>query len=121
MGAGLANMVSDHGQDDIPSMNLLVYPGHPYERPDAYWQASPIRHAARIKTPTLILHGDADARVHPAQGMEYHRALKTLGVPTEFVRYPREGHPIKERAHQIDLMRRVAAWYRRWLVDEPAC
>ncbi|HEU0116513.1 MAG TPA: S9 family peptidase [Thermomicrobiales bacterium] len=120
MGAGLANMVSDHGQDDIPSMNLLIYPGQPYEHPEAYWQASPIRHAANIKTPTLILHGDADARVHPAQGMEYHRALKTLGVPVEFVRYPREGHPIKERAHQIDLMRRVAAWCRRWLVDEPA-
>jgi dipeptidyl aminopeptidase/acylaminoacyl peptidase len=119
MGAGLANMVSDHGQDDIPSMNLLIYPGQPYEHPEAYWQASPIRHAARIKTPTLILHGDADARVHPAQGMEYHRALKTLGVPVEFVRYPREGHPIKERAHQIDLMRRVASWFRCWLVDEP--
>jgi len=73
-----------------------------------------------VRTPTLILHGDADARVHPAQGMEYHRALKTLGVPVEFVRYPREPHGIKERAHQIDLMRRVVAWYDRWLGDTAA-
>jgi len=121
MGAGLANMVSDHGQDDIPAMNLWLYPGHPYDPQhlDHYWRSSPIRHIAKVRTPTLILHGDADARVHPAQGMEYHRALKTLGVPVEFVRYPREPHGIKERAHQIDLMRRVVAWYDRWLGERP--
>ena len=115
MGAGLANMVSDHGQDDIPAMNLWLYPGQPYDHLDHYWRTSPIRHVANVRTPTLILHGDADARVHPAQGMEFHRALKTLGVPVRFVRYPREEHGFKERAHQIDLMRRVVAWYDRWL------
>ncbi|MEA2583871.1 MAG: hypothetical protein QOF33_1956, partial [Thermomicrobiales bacterium] len=115
MGAGLSNMVSDHGQDDIPSSNLHYYPGLPYHHLDAYWQSSPIRHVANCTTPTLILHGDADARVHPAQGMEMYRALKSLGVPVEFVRYPRQGHPIKERHHQIDLMRRLVAWFDRWL------
>jgi dipeptidyl aminopeptidase/acylaminoacyl peptidase len=115
MGAGLANMVSDHGQDDIPAMNRWIYPGDLYDHLDDYWASSPIRHIRNVTTPTLILHGDADERVHPAQGMEYHRALKTLGVPVEFVRYPREGHSIKERAHQIDLLRRLVGWYDRWL------
>jgi dipeptidyl aminopeptidase/acylaminoacyl peptidase len=115
MGAGLANMVSDHGQNDIPSMNLWIYPGDPYDHLDHYWRTSPIRHVTNVKTPTLIVHGAEDERVHPAQAMEYHRALKTLGVPTEFVRYPREGHGVKERLHQIDLMRRIVAWYGRWL------
>ena len=114
MGAGLANMISDHGQGDIPSMNLLLYPGHPYEHLDAYWDASPIRHITAVQTPTLILHGDADDRVHPAQGMEYFRALKIRGVPVRFVRYPREGHSIDERAHQVDLMRRILDWLARY-------
>ena len=115
MGAGLANMVSDHGQNDIPAMNLWLYPGQPYDHLDAYWQSSPIRHITNVTTPTLILHGDADDRVHPAQGMEYYRALKTRGVPVQFVRYPREPHGFKERAHQIDLMRRVVEWFDQWL------
>lgn len=115
MGAGLSNLLSDHGQNDIPSSNLLYFPGLPYHHPDAYWQGSAIRHITNCTTPTLILHGDADARVHPAQGMEMYRALKSLGVPVEFVRYPRQGHPIKERHHQIDLMRRMVAWFDRWL------
>lgn len=115
MGAGLANMISDHGQDDIPSANLLYYPGHPYEHMEAYWSSSPIRYVSRVRTPTLILHGDEDARVHPAQGMEYFRALKVLGVPVRFVRYPREKHGFEERAHQIDLMNRIVDWFDRYL------
>jgi dipeptidyl aminopeptidase/acylaminoacyl peptidase len=117
MGAGLSNMISDHGTGDIPQANLLFYPGHPYEHMDHYWMSSPIREVRKVTTPTLILHGDQDARVHPAQGAEFFRALKVLGVPVEFVRYPREGHGIGERLHQIDLMQRVAGWYRRWLLD----
>jgi dipeptidyl aminopeptidase/acylaminoacyl peptidase len=117
MGAGLSNMVSDHGTGDIPQANLLFYPGHPYEHMDHYWASSPIREVRNVTTPTLILHGDSDARVHPAQGAEFFRALKVLGVPVEFIRYPREGHGIRERHHQVDLMRRVAGWYRRWLLD----
>ena len=82
---------------------------------EMYWAASPIWHIANVKTPTLILHGDADARVHPAQGMEYFRALKIRGVPVRFVRYPREKHGISERAHQIVLMDRVVDWLGRYL------
>ena len=115
MGAGLSNMVSDHGQGDIPSANLLYYPGHPYDHMDCYWESSPIRYAAAVRTPTLILHGDEDARVHPAQGMEFFRALKTRGVPVRFVRYPREKHGFEERAHLIDLMNRIEDWFERYL------
>jgi dipeptidyl aminopeptidase/acylaminoacyl peptidase len=115
MGAGLVNIVSDHGTDDIPTFNTWLYPGQPYHHMDHYWERSPIRLASNVTTPTLILHGDADVRVHPGQGMEWYRALRTLGVPHEFVRYPREGHGIQERLHQLDLLRRVLAWYDRWL------
>ena len=119
MGAGLANMVSDHGQGDIPSANLLYYPGQPYDHMEHYWKSSPIRYVAQVQTPTLILHGEEDARVHPAQGMEYFRALKILGVPVRFVRYPREKHGIEERAHQIDVMRRIIDWFERYLLASP--
>jgi dipeptidyl aminopeptidase/acylaminoacyl peptidase len=119
MGAGLANMVSDHGQGDIPSANLLYYPGQPYDHMEDYWNSSPVRYVSAVRTPTLILHGEEDARVHPAQGMEYFRALKTLGVPVRFVRYPREKHGFEERAHQIDLMHRILDWFGRYLMKPP--
>jgi dipeptidyl aminopeptidase/acylaminoacyl peptidase len=120
MGAGLANLVSDHGQGDIPSANLLYFPGQPYDLMEKYWSSSPVRYVSAVRTPTLIVHGDDDARVHPAQSMEYFRALKVLGVPVRFVRYPREKHEIEERAHQIDLMDRVITWFDHYLRNCPA-
>ncbi len=96
-------------------MSLWLYPGQPYDHLDAYWRTSPICYVTSVTTLTLILHGDADDRVHPAQAMGYYRALKTPGVPAEFVRYPREPHGFEERVHQIDLMRRLVAWYDRWV------
>ncbi len=114
MGAGVANLVSDHAAGDIAEANMNYYPGHPYEYWDLYANRSPVREAAKVTTPTLILHGDADARVHVTQGQEFHRALQVLGVPVRFVRYPREPHSIGERAHQIDLMRRIVDWLEKY-------
>ncbi len=115
MGAGLSNLLSDHGQNDIPDANRLIFDALPYDDFDAYWRVSPLRHVARVTTPTLILHGERDARVTPAQGQEFYRALTVRGVPTRFVLYPREGHPIEERAHQLDLLRRVLEWFDSYL------
>jgi dipeptidyl aminopeptidase/acylaminoacyl peptidase len=116
MGAGLSNLFSDHGTDDIPSANLLYFPGEPYHHADMYWAGSALKCVANCTTPTLIIHGDADARVHPLQGKEMYTALSRLGIDTEFVRYPRQGHTIKERNYQIDLLNRLAAWFEKYLM-----
>jgi len=115
MGAGLSNLLSDHGQNDIPDANRLYFRGLPYHDAAAYWDPSPIKHVARVKTPTLILHGEKDDRVTPAQGREFYRALKTLGVPTQFVLYPREPHGFTERAHQLDVIKRVMGWFEKYV------
>jgi dipeptidyl aminopeptidase/acylaminoacyl peptidase len=38
-----------------------------------------------------------------------------LGVPVEMVVYPREHHSFTERAHEVDLLRRILAWYDKYL------
>jgi dipeptidyl aminopeptidase/acylaminoacyl peptidase len=117
VGAGVANLASDHGAGDIPESSPLILPGQPYDERtwEAYALATPIREAMHVTTPTLILHGDSDERVHPTQGQELFRALQHAGVPVQFVRYPREAHSILEREHQIDLMERIVAWLDRWV------
>ena len=117
MGAGVSNLISDHGAGDIPDYNPLIQPGHPYDEEtwEAYAAGTPVRQASKVSTPTLILHGDSDNRVHPTQGQEFYHALKRSGVPVRFVRYPREGHRINERAHQIDLMERIVDWLEKWV------
>jgi hypothetical protein len=41
--------------------------------------------------------------------------LSRFGVEHEFVVYPREGHGLEERNHQLDALRRTRAWLDRWL------
>jgi dipeptidyl aminopeptidase/acylaminoacyl peptidase len=83
--------------------------------PHPHDAVSPISFAGRIRTPVLILHGAEDTNVPLGQGVYLHRALRHFGVEHEFVIYPREGHSIRERAHQLDLLRRTRAWFDRWL------
>ncbi|WP_406313627.1 S9 family peptidase [Streptosporangium sp. NBC_01639] len=84
--------------------------------PHRHDQVSPISYASKIHTPVLILHGEDDTNVPIGQATYFHRALRTYGVEHEFVVYPREGHSILERNHQLDVLRRTRTWFDRWLV-----
>ena len=57
-----------------------------------------------------MLHGEQDVRVPIAQSYEMYQGLRHVGVDTEFVIYPREGHGIAETPHQRDLYRRALEW-----------
>jgi dipeptidyl aminopeptidase/acylaminoacyl peptidase len=83
--------------------------------PHPHDAVSPISFANRIRTPVLILHGAEDTNVPLGQAVYLHRALRHFGVEHEFVIYPREGHSIRERHHQLDVLRRTRAWFDRWL------
>src|SRR5581483_1218412 len=118
MGAGVSNMISDQGTNDIPGFNLDYYYDDYeglYGDLGPLWDASPMKHITKVTTPTLVLHGEKDDRVTPAQGREFHRALKSLGVPTKLVIYPREPHGFREREHQPDVQRRIVDWLKDWL------
>ncbi|RQX19115.1 dipeptidyl aminopeptidase [Micromonospora ureilytica] len=83
--------------------------------PHPHDAVSPISFASHIRTPVLLLHGAEDTNVPLGQAVYLHRALRHFDVEHEFVIYPREGHSIRERNHQIDVLRRTRAWFDRWL------
>jgi dipeptidyl aminopeptidase/acylaminoacyl peptidase len=74
-----------------------------------------VAHVSRIRTPTLIITGEADQRVHPTQSWELYRQLKAMGVRTELVLYPREPHSVGEPHHRLDNLDRVVNWFDRHL------
>ena len=96
---------------------LAISLGDPYANRGAYDAHSPITFIRDCKTPTLVLHGADDGGVPVGQGSEFYTGLKTIGVETEMVTYPREGHGIRERGHQEDLQNRVLAWFDRHLKE----
>ena len=115
-GAGIANWQSYYGQNKIDTWMLPFFGASVYDKPEAYSRSSPITYIKKVKTPTLVLHGDRDSEVPTPQGYEFWHALKALGVPTELVIYPEEGHAIAKPEHQRDIEERLLAWFDRYLM-----
>ena len=89
--------------------------GWEHAGPHRHDRLSPVSYASKVRTPVLIVHGQDDTNVPIGQATYFHRALSRFGIEHEFVVYPREGHSIRERNHQIDLLRRTRAWFAGWL------
>lgn len=115
MGAGISNWLSFHGNSHLHAWDAIHYDANPYEADGVYAKFSAMNFASRVKTPTLILHGELDRDVPAEQGYQFYRALHDHGIETEFVIYPREGHGINELKHWLDLHRRIADWYDRFV------
>ncbi len=116
--AAITNWLSFTGTSEIEHENSLVHWNlWPYDEPERVWTRSPMAHARGSTTATLIAHGTEDTRVPAGQAKELYRALKHAGTPTEIVLYPREGHGVSERAHQIDFANRFVEWFERHLAE----
>jgi dipeptidyl aminopeptidase/acylaminoacyl peptidase len=116
-GAGLSNLISMWGTNDIPSTLDDYFDGPWYEQPDRYIKMSPLAHLANVTTPELILHGEADIRVPTSQGYEMYHALKHKGVPAEMVVYPRTPHGPQEPKFVLNIMQRHIDWVAKYIGD----
>lgn len=117
---GISNQISKFGTSDIPNEMYLV---HSLKWPWEDWmnllERSPVFHAETSRTPTLILHGALDTRVHPSQSMELYRALKVHGnVPVRLIWYPEEAHGNRKAAAQMDYAMRLFRWMDTYLRGE---
>jgi dipeptidyl aminopeptidase/acylaminoacyl peptidase len=114
-GAGLSDWLSYYGTNNIDTWMIPYFGASIYDDPQVYDRSSPINFIKKVRTPTLLLSGDRDAEVPITQSYEYWNALRRLGVPTQFVVYPDEGHFFFKRADQLDAMTRVVGWFDTYL------
>jgi len=117
-GAGLPNLYSMYSTTDI-SHYLSWFFGTPWDNEETYLKLSPIRYVKNVNTPILIMHGAEDRRVPQEQAVEFYQALRDLGKDVTFVRYPREGHGIREPRHQLDRLRRYLDFFAEKVGLEP--
>ena len=114
-GAGVSDWLSYYGTNEIDTWMLPYFGATIYDDPSVYAKSSPINYIKAVKTPTLMVAGDRDAEVPVTQSYEYWHALRELGVPSELVIYPGEGHLFAKPANQRDVAQRVAGWFDRYL------
>ncbi len=114
-GAGLSDWLSYYGENKIDQWMPPFFGTTVYDDPAVYAKSAPMTFIKNVKTPTLVLVGDSDGECPPPQSYEFWHALKTLGVPTEFVIYPHEGHEFADPRHSRDVIERTVAWFNQYL------
>jgi len=111
--AAIINLVSYNYTtyyNQYEQMTFGVFP-HQGNLMDTLWERSALKHVAKAATPTLLVHGENDNDVPVSEAEQFYIALKDVGVETVFVRYPREGHGLKEVKHIIDWTERSMRWH----------
>ena len=84
----------------------------------ALWSSSPLRNAAAIQTPLLMLQAEEDRVCPPADNEQLFTALKVLDREVEYILYPDEHHEMKNYGRpdrRIDRQERILAWFDRHL------
>jgi dipeptidyl aminopeptidase/acylaminoacyl peptidase len=116
-GAGAAQWVSMYAQSDIRAFRTPWFGGTPWQKNapiDVYWNNSPLKDVANVKTPTLFFVGERDPRVPMPQSIEMYRALKSNGVPTHLYVAPREPHGWGELRHQLFKLNAEIEWFEKY-------
>jgi dipeptidyl aminopeptidase/acylaminoacyl peptidase len=114
----LSNFISDEGTRDDAYGHEEDFKGILFDDFDQFWDASPLKYAKNVKTPTLILHSDNDFRVPLEQGEQWFRALKHYDVNAELVIFPRENHNLTrtgEPKHLVESLNWQVYWFQRFI------
>ena len=90
--ADMADLYNSTGNSYYQMGLQLLIGGTPTSKPAVFEQASPINFVKGQSPPTLLLHGGRDGLVPVAQSKKLKAQLDKVGVPSDLVVYPAEGH-----------------------------
>jgi dipeptidyl aminopeptidase/acylaminoacyl peptidase len=85
----------------------------PWDDMQAYWKRSPLAYVGNVKTPTMLMTGEADYRTPSSEAEQFYQALKLRKIDTALVRVPNASHDISARPSLlIDKAAYVLAWFK---------
>ncbi len=86
-----------------------------WEAPEVYYTMSPFMHAEKMKTPLLLIHGEADnnSGTYPMQSERYFNALKGLGAVVRLVMLPKESHGYAARESRLHMLWEQDQWLEK--------
>jgi dipeptidyl aminopeptidase/acylaminoacyl peptidase len=111
--AAITNIISYNYMTYYNQYEAMEWGAYPHQGNlmDILWERSALKHVGNVSTPTMMVHGENDPDVPIAEAEQYYIALKDVGVETVMVRYPREGHGVRESHHNVDFIDRSIRWY----------
>jgi dipeptidyl aminopeptidase/acylaminoacyl peptidase len=101
---------------NIPRWGLWFLDGaDPEEIGNQAHTRSPVMHASKARTPTLLTAGANDRCTPAGQAREFYQALTSHGVDSELVIYPEEGHGVSRFPAVTDYLTRLVTWFEKYM------
>jgi dipeptidyl aminopeptidase/acylaminoacyl peptidase len=110
-GAGISDWLSYYGENSIDQWMTPFFGASVYDDPAVYARSSAITFIKNVTTPTLVIVGDRDGECPAPQSFEFWHALRAIGVKTQLVIYPNEGHGFRNPEHIADRSAREIKWF----------
>jgi len=118
-GAPVFDLESFYGTSDVGyGFGPMEWDGTPETRREWCLNHSPSTFAHQTRTPTLIIHGEADDRCPIGQGEQMFVLLNESGCEVEFVRYPGGAHAMLNNGTpelRLDALTRILNWFDTYL------
>jgi dipeptidyl aminopeptidase/acylaminoacyl peptidase len=111
----VADFRSFHLTSEVAAWDAMILRAEWDEAGGMYDKRSPVAHARKARTPTLVIAGELDRCTPVSQGELLFGALAAAGCETELVVLAGEGHVPVGRANALEAIRRTQAWFDRYL------
>lgn len=119
VGAGISDWMTYYVNTDIHPFTRQYLKSTPWDDPKIYADTSPMTYIKQAKTPTLIQHGDQDARVPIPNAFQLYQGLRDQNVPVQFSIFKGFGHGINKPKANRAAMQQNFEWFTRYVWNQP--
>ena len=116
-GAGISDWMTYYVNTDIHGFTRAYLEATPWDDPEIYAKTSPITNIKNASTPTLIQHGENDARVPIPNAYELYQGLRDQNVPTRLIVYKDFGHGISRPKERLAAIWHNWQWFEKYLFE----
>ncbi|WP_299515371.1 S9 family peptidase [uncultured Rummeliibacillus sp.] len=118
VGGGITNWSTHYANTDIPYFIKMHLGNTPWNDPEIYAKASPMTYIKSACTPTLIQHGEIDARIPVSNAYELYQGLKDMEVDTDLIIFKGMAYSSDHPGITAAIMKQNLMWFSHYILEK---
>ncbi len=118
VGGGITNWSTHYVNTDIPYFIRMHLGNTPWNDPEIYTKTSPMTYIKSACTPTLIQHGEKDARIPTSNAYELYQGLRDMEVDTELIIFKGMAYSSDQPGIHVAIMKQNLMWFSHYILGE---
>ncbi|MGE7875128.1 S9 family peptidase [Bacillus paramycoides] len=118
VGGGITNWSTHYVNTDIPYFIRMYLGDNPWNDPEIYTKTSPMTYIKSACTPTLIQHGEKDARIPTTNAYELYQGLKDMEIDTELIIFKGMAYSSDQPGIHVAIMKQNLMWFSHYILGE---